>query len=477
MQGFMLDSARLLESRAYYRRFIDFIAPRGCDTLLWHFTDDQGCSLQFDSLPGCASPNAYTKDELRQLIAYASSRGIMVIPELETLGHTRYITRASEDLAKLSENNEVFTAICPVAPQTQTIIASLLDEVCDLFACPFVHVGMDEVNFGDHPLTQKALQNKTKSQLFADHLLFLHQHLKAHGKRMMMWADHIIKDPQIAANLPRDVIMANWQYDPKVPWQTTQDLLDMDFEVVLCSAMISHAQVLYPGQSYALPNLIETARQTQLDPRVLGSIVTIWTPQRFLHDALWPAVDYAASLLRQQRYVALFDTLPKLARSFYGFDPSPAWLRAMQMLFDHMPKRKPWVDALCLVLSNSLLDVDLAEQTTRWQQVRDALTSQRSLVTREATAYDTLLLMSRLMAHVWQRAMLYQQDQCSAALLSESEAIEQELSDTWDHERFADDPRKTTPVFNFDLENHLGPMFAQGTERLRQKMKAGVCAM
>ena len=469
MQGFMLDSARLLESRAYYRRFIDFMAQRGCDTLLWHFNDDQGCSLQFDSLPGCASANAYTKDELRELIAYATSQGIMVIPELEILGHTRYITRASEELAKLSENNDVFTAICPVSPQTQAIVASLLDEVCDLFACPFVHVGMDEVNFGDHPLTQKALENKSKSNLFADHMLFLHQHLKTHGKRMMMWADHVIKDPQIADGLPRDVIMANWQYDPIVPWHTTQTLLGMGFEVVLCPAMISHAQMLYPGKSYALPNLIETARQTRLDSRIIGSIVTIWTPQRFLPDALWPAVDYAAALLNQKHYVALSDTLPKFAQSFYGFKPSSQWLNAMQTLFDHAPLRKPWNAALSLDLNDDLADKNFSEKITCWTQVRDALVLQKKHVTSERVAYDTLVLMVRVLAHVWQRAMCYQQDQCDALLLLESKALEQELSEAWDRERFADDSRKMTPVFSFDEENHLLLLFSQGTERLRQK--------
>jgi len=88
----MLDSARCLESRSYYRQFIDFAAERGAKTLLWHFTDDQGCSMQFDTLPTAASANAYSKAELRELITYAGERGIMVIPELETLGHTRYIT-------------------------------------------------------------------------------------------------------------------------------------------------------------------------------------------------------------------------------------------------------------------------------------------------------------------------------------------------------------------------------------------------
>src|SRR6516164_2837219 len=90
-RGFLIDSARCLENRAYYRRLIDFVAARGCNVLLWHFTDDQGCSLQFESVPGIASPHAYSKQEMRELIAYATDRSVEIIPELATLGHCRYI--------------------------------------------------------------------------------------------------------------------------------------------------------------------------------------------------------------------------------------------------------------------------------------------------------------------------------------------------------------------------------------------------
>lgn len=472
MHGFMLDSARLLESRAYYRQFIDFIADRGCDTLLWHFNDDQGCSLKFDCLPDAASPNAYSKDELRDLIAYATTRGITMIPELETLGHTRYITRSNSDLAKLAENDDMLTAICPVSPQTRDILAALLNEVCALFPSPLVHVGMDEVNFGDHPLTQKALQNKSKTDLFVEHLQFLHQHLAKWNKHMIMWADHPIKDPTIASDLPRDIIMANWQYEPQVPWETTQTLMDMGFEVLLCSSMICYAQTLFPGKRHAIPNLIETARQTKLDPRIVGSIVTIWTPQRFMHNTLWPAVDYSAALLRQQGYVPLKQTLPTFAKDFHGFDPSAQWIDAMQQLFDHMPKIQPWVDALALTQETENPVDERIKDAKRWAAIRNTLQSAQPQVTQNREAYDTLLLMTKVLAHVWRRAACVQQDSLDVALLNEAEQLSRALHETWDHERFADDPRRTVPVFSFDEPHHLVLLFDQGTRRLRQLLQS-----
>ena len=60
--GVMLDSARALENRDFYRTSIDFLAARDVTRLLWHFTDDQGCAARLPSVPEAASPHAYSPE-------------------------------------------------------------------------------------------------------------------------------------------------------------------------------------------------------------------------------------------------------------------------------------------------------------------------------------------------------------------------------------------------------------------------------
>lgn len=474
MRGFMLDSARTLESRRCYERFIDFMADRGCDTLLWHFSDDQGCSLRFDALPEAASPNAYTKAELRGLIDHAKRRGVTVIPELETLGHTRYITHPQNgsrnhprpDLAELSENNATFTSLCPVHPRTREIVGTLLDEVCELFDAPLVHVGLDEVNFGDHPLTKAALRERTPGQLFADHIQFLHQRLAARGKRLMMWGDHLLKDATIAEAIPRDILIANWQYNPQVPTKTTRRLRGWGFEVVACPALISYSQPLFPGERYAVPNLRNTAAHVA-EGDTLGTITTIWTPQRYLHDALWPGVHLAADFMRHGPGVAVRDSMRGFAESFHGLTPSDRWLDAMATLFERSPLRKHWIAVLKLDVGEALAGIDLKAEARVWPEVHEALAAERERVQREAGSYDTLVLMSELLAHAWDRAARAQAGELDEQTLRRSEAIAERLSAAWDRERFADDPRKHTPVFPFDADQHLLVAFAQGTAAMK----------
>jgi N-acetyl-beta-hexosaminidase len=101
MKGFarravMLDPARLMEKKAYYRGLLPWLREWGYNTLHFHLTDDQGSALAFPSHPELAKDGAFTADEMREFVKAASKLGISVIPEIESLGHTRCITGRRE---------------------------------------------------------------------------------------------------------------------------------------------------------------------------------------------------------------------------------------------------------------------------------------------------------------------------------------------------------------------------------------------
>ena len=471
MNGLMLDSARTLESRDYYLTMLEFMADRGCDTLLWHFTDDQGCSLRFDCLPEAASPNAYTKPELRYLLTSARRRGISVIPELETLGHTRYLTNARPDLAELKENNDEYTSFCPLHPKARSLVCQLLDEVCELFDSELIHVGLDEVNFGGHPLTIEALKTRTAGDIFAEYVNFLHAELAHRGRRMLMWGDQLLHDPTIAAKLPKDIVVANWQYTPAVPEQTTRQLQDWGFEVISCPALITHDQTLYPGDQFAVPNLRDTARHVKA-AGTLGTITTIWTPQRYLHNSLWPAVDLAIGFMTHGGELDVLQRSAAYGREAFGLDEQQAddWANALAEIYALTPMRKPWIAAMKLELDDRLSGIDLRQQAQRWESVAETLVDLRPAIKRNPRIFDAVTLMSEVAAHVWHRARVFRDSKANDQTLARSLALSALLDQAWDHERFEDDPRKYEPIFDFDADNHLLVTFNAGTQRLRESL-------
>ncbi|HTF68679.1 MAG TPA: family 20 glycosylhydrolase, partial [Edaphobacter sp.] len=166
MRGLMVDAGRVPESIDYYRRVIEFCADWELNTLHFRLADDQGSALRFTSVPDLLThKNAFTPEQLKSLADYAKSHGVDLIPELESFGHTGYIT-CSPAYAHLldgsAQGRSEFTGIIPVSPETLHLFDTLYREVASIFPSIYFHGGCDEVDWGASPLSRKALETKTR---------------------------------------------------------------------------------------------------------------------------------------------------------------------------------------------------------------------------------------------------------------------------------------------------------------------------
>ena len=115
-RGLMLDSARHYQPPEFIRQLIDWMALHKLNVLHWHLTDDQGWRLEILKYPeltrvgawrkpaGAGNPPSYggfyTQDEMRELVAYAASRFVTIVPEIEMPGHAQAAIRATRGSAR-----------------------------------------------------------------------------------------------------------------------------------------------------------------------------------------------------------------------------------------------------------------------------------------------------------------------------------------------------------------------------------------
>lgn len=462
----MIDSARCLENRDFYRRMIRFCAQQGMNTLLWHFTDDQGCTLDFPSEPALGDSHAYSPQEMRELIAYAATEGITLIPELETLGHSRYITRHPQ-YRHLLESDADFTAICPLHPDTRSLMRRLLKDVADIFPSPWIHVGLDEVNLGAHALTAAALKERSKTQIMADYVRFIYDEVTALGKQMVMWVDRPSYDTGLMAHLPKDIIAAVWQYTPDVSPELSQRLLDDGFDVILCPGLITYDQPAYPGD-FGLPNIERMSAYQRLHGkgRIRGLLATVWTPMRYLHDCLWPALGLGAHIIREQGAVDPAAAMAAHLEDFHGAPAQADVVNALCRSFALAPRRHEYL-SLLKATPEGLERTHLAERATDWEAIAQALTcfAEAGSIRKEAQAFATLCRFTAWLGWLYRRAACLLADTpCTATqerLFTEGQEWLAWLEQTWDKERFADDPRKFTPVFHWEHNEYLLINFRQ----------------
>ena len=222
IRAVQVDLARQMETIPFLKNYIDFIAENHYNTLFLYL-EWRIRTKTFD----IGKTEGYSADELREIIDYAAVRGIDVIPGLATLGHAELLLRQKK-FASYSELREgikgrfgqTFTPdFCPSLPKTREFLDSYLSDVAEIFTeTPYFHVGGDEVFDMDFcsECRKKAPNFQGEANLYLEHFKFIHQVVTKLGKRMMLWDDMFEYYPDILPDMPRDIIMVNWQYQENV---------------------------------------------------------------------------------------------------------------------------------------------------------------------------------------------------------------------------------------------------------------------
>jgi hexosaminidase len=178
-RGMHLDVSRHFFTKAEVERYIDLLSQYKMNVFHWHLTDDQGWRIEIKKYPLLTSKSAwrpygpteagipapatqpdgspglyggfYTQDDIREVVAFAKARFINVVPEIEMPGHALAALSAYPEFSctggpfTVGAPWGVFKEVyCPGKEATFTFIENVLDEVCDLFPGPYIHIGGDE---------------------------------------------------------------------------------------------------------------------------------------------------------------------------------------------------------------------------------------------------------------------------------------------------------------------------------------------
>nr|CAH8854687.1 unnamed protein product [Trichobilharzia regenti] len=144
-RGVMIDTARHYLSTDTIRNLIDAMSMVKMNVLHWHMTDDESFPYDSSVYPELSSQGAYhpheyvyERGEIDSLIEFARLRGIRVIVEFDTPGHTSSWGRSHPEILS-GESHE--GPINPASEDTRTILSNLFQEVVSVFPDKFLHLG------------------------------------------------------------------------------------------------------------------------------------------------------------------------------------------------------------------------------------------------------------------------------------------------------------------------------------------------
>jgi hypothetical protein len=421
LRGLMLDAARLVEALDYYRRFLDFCAEWNVNAVIFRLADDQGCAMRFRSHPELRThANALTPAEMAELAQYAAARGVDLIPEIESLGHSHYITQTPEH-ADLDDQGTVgpnwANALIPLHPKTLQLLGDLYAETAEIFPSRYLHAGCDETNWGGSEYSRQLLTRHSRPAIVGRHINALHEKIQALGREMIIWDDMVLQhEPDLLDHLDARIVLHDWEYagaDPEPVARRLALARAKGFRIIggpaLCwcqwGARVGLVQL---GNIDAYADVYRAAAAA--DPGALGVIVTHWCPQRYIRDSCWDGLAYAAMAMSQGGAAARATAWRLFVERHFGATWNERWSEVFTALYETAPLRygeplerlpPPWSGAAEL---QAAVDAPAGRQRPFDKLVRQ-LDALQGAVRRNAADWAALRLSVAYMAHLqWRQA-------------------------------------------------------------------------
>ena len=229
-RGMHLDVCRHMFPVSFIKRYIDMLALNKMNTFHWHLTEDQGWRIEIKKYPRLTEIGAYrketlvghggkepyvydgkpyggfyTQDEVKDVVAYAKSRFITIIPEIEMPGHALAALAAYPELSCTGGPFEVFPrwgvvpdVYCAGKEETFNFLEDVLTEVIALFPGEYIHIGGDECpkdRWKKCPLCQKRIKDeglKDEKELQSYFIARIEKFLSSKNKKLVGW-DEILE--------------------------------------------------------------------------------------------------------------------------------------------------------------------------------------------------------------------------------------------------------------------------------------------
>jgi hypothetical protein len=284
------------------------LAARGVNVLVLEV--DYG--FEFRSHPELRiADKVITRAGARRFVAACRKRGIKVIPQFQSFGHQSWAKETWPLLTKypafdltpgaFPQNEGIYCREWdPLNLRVYQIVYALIDEIVDAFDADSLHVGMDEVFLIGNDAAPST-KGKDPAEVFAKAVNDLYAHVvKKRRLQMIMWGDRLIDaerydygEWEASKNntwpaiymIPKDIIIADWHYEPRDSYPSLPLFLDKGFRVLPTSFKDVEAS----------RRLIEYGKGLKR-PGLLGHLFTSWTKVEKLAE--WPPLAANGSLVK-----------------------------------------------------------------------------------------------------------------------------------------------------------------------------------
>jgi hexosaminidase len=326
-RGMLLDCGRHFIGKDFIKRYIDLLAYHKMNVLHWHLTEDQGWRIEIKKYPKLTQVGAwrqatrdseqprdadgryggfYTQEDVKEIVAYAKSRYVTIVPEIELPGHSQAALASYPELSCTGGPLAVGTqwgvtedVYCAGNDKTFEFLEGVLTEVIGLFPSEYVHIGGDEcpkTRWKACPKCQARIKTeglKDEHELQSYFVRRIEKFLNSKSRRLIGW------DEILEGGLAPNATVQSWRgMDGAIAGATS------DHDVIsspTSHCYLDYAQGRHPGEPTNMGFLpLETVYSFEPTPavltpeqavHVLGAECNLWTehaPQPLVDRQVFP---------------------------------------------------------------------------------------------------------------------------------------------------------------------------------------------
>ena len=310
-RGLMLDCSRHFWTVDELKETLSQMSFFKLNTLQMHLTDNNAWRLAMDKYPELTekgtfypdfpdmSGKYYTTDDLKELVRYAQSLGIEIIPEVDLPGHSTALLAAMPQLSCKGGTFEAYpeelpfsqrkrgneNMLCIGNPESIRFAQEVVDALIQIFPSPYIHLGGDEVptNIWEKCPKCQALYKKEgmkePGEIQDYFTRKMSEYIRSKGKTMVGWDE--INDRHAAT--PEDMLTV-WRDDGL---KAQKAALERGIPVVMCPQHGCYLDWGYAGNStrkvYEWDPITDQVTPEQA-PLVKGGQGALWTERVATQD-------------------------------------------------------------------------------------------------------------------------------------------------------------------------------------------------
>jgi hypothetical protein len=304
VRGLSLDISRgRMPTGEEFVRILDTCVEFKLNMLQLYIED----TFPFRGVPGAALRSySLTPSALRAVAREARTRGITLVPIVQTLGHQeRMLSHASmRDYSELNAPRPGWDGVAravrrsvervleqaglslaapapsgmfaPTDAGAQRLVGSMVDDVLAASGATAVHIGCDEATELGRGASAADAAHHGVEGVYLDHVRRLARHAKARwGAGTWIYADFVLQHPALLDSLPLNITLVDWHYDPDAAFGSLDSLRGVAANRIVTSAGLWNWFAIYPDYARAFPN-IRNATAAAQSRRCRGALLASW---------------------------------------------------------------------------------------------------------------------------------------------------------------------------------------------------------